>query len=58
MTEQTVGPASMTAEPGPAPRRWRGALFLLTLIAGLAAVTFLLLVVAPSVGAAGGCGGG
>jgi len=50
--------ASMTAGPAPAPRRWSGTVFLLALIAGLAAVTFLVLVVAPSAGAAGGCGGG
>ncbi|HTW00332.1 MAG TPA: hypothetical protein VMF87_08515 [Streptosporangiaceae bacterium] len=58
MTEQTIVPASITAEPAPAPRRWSGAVFLLALIAGLAAVAFLVLVAAPSAGAAGGCGGG
>jgi hypothetical protein len=58
MTEQTMVPASITAGHAPAPRRWRGAVFLLALIAGLAAVAFLVLVVAPWAGAAGGCGGG
>jgi hypothetical protein len=58
MTEQTMIPASITAEPAPPQRRRSGAVFLLALIAGLAAVTFLVMVVAPSAGAAGGCGGG
>ena len=58
MTEQTLVPGPIMAEPAPPPRRWGGAVFLLALIAGLAAITFLVLVVAPSAGAAGGCGGG
>jgi hypothetical protein len=64
MTEQMLVPGSMTAEPGPPaePRppggRWRSAVFLLALMAGLVAATLLVVTLAPSAGAAGGCGGG
>jgi hypothetical protein len=58
MTEQTLVPGPMTAEPGPRVGRWRAAVVLLVLLAGLAVTTFLVMALAPSAGAAGGCGGG
>jgi hypothetical protein len=60
MAEQLLVPGSLTAEPGPQTRagRWRSAVFLLALTAGLAAITFLVVTLAPSASAAGGCGGG
>ena len=60
MTEQLLVPETPTAEPGRKARagRWRSAVFLLALMAGLAAITFLAVTLAPSAGAAGGCGGG
>jgi hypothetical protein len=59
MAEQTLVDESTTAGPEP-PRggRWRTTAILLATMAGLAAVTFLVVVLAPSAGAAGGCGGG
>jgi hypothetical protein len=60
MAEQTLAPGPLTAGPGPEPRagRWRGAVFLLVVIACLAVITVLVILIAPSAGAAGGCGGG
>jgi hypothetical protein len=46
-------------EPPRDPRRWtRLALSLILLAAGTGVLLFLLIVVSPSAGAAGGCGGG
>jgi hypothetical protein len=59
MTEQTLVPESTT--PDPVSRgggRWRGAVPVLALLAVFAAVAFMVVTLAPSAGAAGGCGGG
>jgi len=58
MTEQTLIPGSVAAEPAPRAGRWRAALVLLALTAGVAAAIILAVLLAPSAGAAGGCGGG
>ena len=58
MTEQSLVPGPMTAEPGPRVGRWRAAVVLLVLLAGLAVTTFLVIALVQSAGAAGGCGGG
>ena len=47
------------AEPARRGRPWRGAAYLAVLLACLGiTILFLVLVVGPSAGAAGGCGGG
>jgi hypothetical protein len=64
MAEHVLMAGSTAAGPQPGPRpgrggqRWRSAVFLLVLVGCLAAITVLVMVVAPSAGAAGGCGGG
>ena len=51
-------PGSIAAGPAPRGGRRRTALAFLALTAGLAAVILLVLALAPSAGAAGGCDGG
>lgn len=47
------------AEPGQRGRAWRGAVYLAVLMACLGiTIVFLVAVISPSAGAAGGCGGG
>jgi hypothetical protein len=59
MPEQLVIPDQTCAEPGPRGGAWRGAAYLAVLLACLGiTIVFLVVVVAPSAGAAGGCGGG
>jgi hypothetical protein len=59
MTEQLLGSPPQAAEPEPGPAGWRGFVFLLVLLTGLAVGTILVVaLVVPSAGAAGGCGGG
>ncbi len=46
-------------EPGQRGRAWRGAAYLAVLLACLGiTIVFLVAIVIPSAGAAGGCGGG
>ena len=46
-------------EPGRRARAWRGAAYLAVLLACLGiTIVFLVAIVGPSAGAAGGCGGG
>ena len=59
MAEQLLVSPPQAAEPGPRPAGWRGFVLLLALLTGLAVGTILVVaLVAPSAGAAGGCGGG
>jgi hypothetical protein len=59
MPEQLMISDPPHAEPGRRGRAWRGALYLAVLLACLAiTIVFLVAIVIPSAGAAGGCGGG
>jgi hypothetical protein len=58
MTEQTLVPGTIAAGPGPRAGRWRAGLVLVALTVGIAAAIALTVLLAPTAGAAGGCGGG
>jgi hypothetical protein len=59
MPEQLMISDPPCAEPGRHGRAWRGAAYLAVLLACLGiAIVFLVAIVIPSAGAAGGCGGG
>jgi hypothetical protein len=61
MPEQLMTSDPPCAEPQPERRGqgWRSALFLVVLLACLGiAVLFIVAIISPSAGAAGGCGGG
>jgi hypothetical protein len=59
MPEQLMISDPPCAEPPRRGRAWRGALYLTVLLACLGiTIVFLVAIVIPSAGAAGGCGGG
>ena len=59
MEEQLLVSKRLAAECGPRRGGWRGLVLALVLLTGFAAAAILVAaVVAPSAGAAGGCGGG
>ena len=59
MTEQLLVPERLEAEPGRRRGEWWGLVVTLALLTGFAAAAILVVaLVAPSAGAAGGCGGG
>jgi hypothetical protein len=59
MPEQLMTSDPPCTEPGPRGRAWRGGVYLAVLLACLGiAILFLVAIVIPSAGAAGGCGGG
>jgi hypothetical protein len=59
MPEQLMTSDPPCAEPEQRGQAWRAALFLVVLLACLGiTVVFLVAIISPSAGAAGGCGGG
>ena len=58
MEQQLLVSERLAAEPGPGGGGWRGLVLALVLLAGFVVAGILVAVVAPSAGAAGGCGGG
>jgi hypothetical protein len=59
MPEQLMTSEPPGVETGRRGRAWRGVLYLAVLLACLGiTIVFLVAIISPSAGAAGGCGGG